>query len=323
MPTVDEEFTQAAFQFIDKAAADKKPFFVWMNTTRMHVWTHLKPESYGKSGVGLYADGMLELDAVVGRFRQKLDELGIAENTILVFSTDNGAEKVSWPDGGTTPFHGEKGTTFEGGLRVPMMVRWPGVVKPGTIYNEMISQEDWLPTLVAAAGDADVAEECRQGCKAAGKDYKVHLDGFNFLPFFKGEAQESPRDTIYYFGQGGELNAVRWADWKVNFTEVQGNIASGSRTATNWPLIVNLRADPYEQTPTEAEMGYLRWYADNMWLFVPVQQKIREFLQTIPAFPFQQGGSLNAASINYQSLRAAEALKRLEDLETFQVPVGQ
>ncbi|MDP9145647.1 MAG: sulfatase-like hydrolase/transferase, partial [Actinomycetota bacterium] len=177
MPTVDEEFKQAAFQFIDKAAADRRPFFVWMNTTRMHVWTHLKPESYGKSGVGIYADGMLELDEIVGEFMKKLDDLGLTKNTILVFSTDNGAEKVSWPDGGTTPFHGDKGTTFEGGLRVPMMVRWPDVVKPGILSNTIISQEDWLPTLLAAAGDAKIVDECQTGCKADAKTYKVHLDG--------------------------------------------------------------------------------------------------------------------------------------------------
>ena len=199
----------------------------------------------------------------------------------------------------------------------------PGVVKPGTLSNTIISQEDWLPTFLAAAGDPNIVGECQTGCKADGKDYKVHLDGYNFLPYLKGEVPDGPRNSIYYFGQGGELNAVRWNDWKINFAEVQGNIATGSRIATNWPIIVNLRADPYEQTPTEAELGYLRWYADNMWLFVPVQQKIREFLQTIPGFPFQAGASLNAAGINYQTLKAAEALKRLENIETFQMPVGQ
>jgi arylsulfatase len=285
----------------------------------MHVWTHLKKESEGKTGIGLYPDGMVEHDAMVGDLLKKLDDLKLSENTIVVYGTDNGAEAVTWPDGGITPFHGEKGTTWEGGFRVPMLVRWPGVLKPGTVNNQIFSQEDWMPTLLAAAGVPDVAERLAQGYQANGKTFKVHADGYNFLPYFKGEAKKAPREEIFYFGQGGELNAVRWNDWKVNFASIDGNIATGTRKVTSWPLIVNLRADPYEAMPFESGM-YIRWYADNIWLFVPVQQKLKEFLSTIPDYPFQEGSSLNAAGINYQTLKAAAALKRLKEIESLSSP---
>jgi arylsulfatase A-like enzyme len=322
MPGMDDEVQNAATKFIDGAVGQKKPFFVWFNTTRMHVWTHLKKESQGVTGVGLYPDGMVEHDKTVGAMLQKLDDLGIADNTIVIYGTDNGAEAVMWPDGGITPFHGEKGTTFEGGFRVPSMIRWPGVIKPGTIINDIMSHEDWMPTLLAAAGDPDIVEKLKKGDRANGKTFKVHLDGHNFLPLLKGETQKGPRETIYYFGQGGELNAVRWNDWKVSFASVAGNIATGTRVVTNWPIIVNLRADPYEKMPLESG-AYLRWYADNMWLFVPVQQKVTEFLTTIPDYPFQEGSSLSVAGINYQSLKAADALKRLREIETISIPVGR
>ena len=212
---------------------------------------------------------------------KKIDDLKLADNTIVIYGTDNGAEVVSWPDGGTTPFHGEKGTTWEGGLRVPCMVRWPGVIKPGTIINEIMSQEDWMPTFLAAAGEPDIVAKLKQGYEAGGKTFKIHADGFNFLPFFKGEVKKSPRDTIYYFGQGGELNAVRWNDWKIHFAVQTGNIATGVRSVPGWPAIVHLRADPYERAVLDSQM-YMRWYADQMWLFVPVQEKIKEFLANAP-----------------------------------------
>ena len=320
METVDEEFHAAAMDFVDRAHAAKKPFFLWYNSTRMHVWTRLQKKSQGRTGIGLYPDGMAEHDDMVGKVLAKLDELGIADNTIVIYSTDNGAETFTWPDGGITPFYGEKGTTWEGGFRVPCLIRWPGVIKPGTISNEIMSQEDWLPTLLAAVGEADVVEKLKKGHKANGKQFKVHLDGYNFLPFFRGEVKESPRKSIIYFSQGGELNAVRYQDWKVNFASIKGNIATGTREVTGWPMIVNLRADPYEKGPHEAEMGYLRWYADNMWIFVPIQTVIKEFLMTVPDYPFQEGGSLNAAGINYHSLKAAAAMKRLQELETIGRP---
>ncbi len=254
METIDEEVHAKAMDFVDRNAKAKKPFFLWYNSTRMHVWTHLKKASVGKTGIGLYPDGMVEHDGFVGEVLKKLDDLGIADNTILVYGTDNGAETASWPDGGITPFHGEKGTTWEGGFRVPMLVRWPGVIKPGTKINAIFSQEDWMPTFLAAAGVPDVVEKLKQGYKANGKTFKVHADGYNFLPFFKGEVAKGPREEILYFGQGGELNAVRWKDWKVNFAVVDGNIATGTRKITGWPLITHLKADPYEKMALESSM---------------------------------------------------------------------
>ena len=320
METADEVFSEAALGFIDRAHKDDKPFFVWMSTTRMHVWTRLGEEAQGRTGIGLYPDGMVEHDDQVGALLDKLDELGIADNTIVIYSTDNGAEKGTWPDGGITPFHGEKGTTWEGGFRVPQMIRWPGVIEPGLIYNDIISHEDWLPTLLAAAGDPDIVEELKKGHQANGKEWRVHLDGYNFMPYFKGDEDTGPREQILYFGQGGELNAVRWNDWKVHFATFEGNIATGVREVPNWPLIINLRADPYEEMWHESAM-YLRWYADNMWLFVPVQAELKKFFVTIPEYPFQQGSSLNAAGINYNSLKAMKAMQMLEALEE-RLPVG-
>ena len=321
METIDEEVHEKAMDFVDRSVKAKKPFFLWYNSTRMHVWTHLKKASQGKTGIGLYPDGMVEHDGFVGEVLKKLDDLGIADNTIVVYGTDNGAETASWPDGGITPFHGEKGTTWEGGLRVPMIVRWPGVIKPGTIVNEIFSQEDWMPTLLAAAGEPNIVDKLKEGHKANGKTFKIHADGYNFLPYLKGETKKGPREEILYFGQGGELNAVRWNDWKVNFAVVDGNIATGTRKITGWPLITHLKADPYEKMALESSM-YMRWYGDNIWLFVPVQAQIKKFLVTIPQFPFQEGSSLNAAGINYQTLKAAAALKRLNDLETLGHPAN-
>jgi arylsulfatase len=320
METIDEEIHAAAKKFIDGAVQQEKPFFVWFNSTRMHVWTHLKKESYGRTGIGIYPDGMVELDDYVGQLLNQLDDLGIADNTIVVFSTDNGAETFTWPDGGTTPFHGEKGSTWEGGFRVPLVVRWPGVIKPGTVYNEIISQEDWMPTLVAAAGEPDIVAKLKKGYKAGGKTFKIHPDGYNFLPFFKGESKKSPREEIYYFSQGGDLNAIRVDNWKIHFATQVGNIATGVREVPGWPVIINLRADPYEKGPSEGDLGYLRWYADNMWTFVPAQSYIKKFLSTLQGYPMQPGGSLNAAGINYQTLQAAAALQRLQDLETIGRP---
>jgi arylsulfatase len=319
MPTVDLEIYAAEQKFVAKAVKENRPFFVWFNTTRMHVWTRLKKSSEGVTGIGLYPDGMVEHDTMVGGVLKQLDDLGIADNTIVVYGTDNGAETGTWPDGGVTPFHGEKGTTWEGGFRVPMLVRWPGVIKPGTIINDIFSQEDWLPTFLAAAGEPNIVEKLKTGYETNGKTFKVHLDGYNFLPYFKGEVKKGPREEIFYFGQGGELNAVRWNDWKVSFAVVNGNIATGTRDVTGWPEIVNLRADPYEKAPRESGL-YLRWYADNIWLFIPVQQKLKEFLTSLSAFPFQQGSSLNAAGINYNSLQAMQAMKRLQELETLPSP---
>jgi arylsulfatase len=320
METVDQEFQAAAVDFIERAVKQEKPFFVWLNSTRMHVWTRLKEASRGRTGIGLYPDGMVEHDDAIGEMLALLEELGIEDNTIVIYSTDNGAETFTWPDGGITPFHGEKGTTWEGGHRVPQVIRWPGVIEPGTVYNNIISHEDWMPTLLAAAGDPEIKEKLMKGTRANGKKFRVHLDGYNFLPFFSGATEESPREEILYFGQGGDLNAIRVADWKIHFATIDGNIATGVRRVAGWPLIINLRADPYEKMPQEGEMGYLRWYADNMWTFVPAQGYIKRFLDTIPDYPMQAGSSLNAAGINYGTLKQMEAMDRLQQLESISRP---
>ena len=315
MPTIDGEFLGAAKKFIDTSAKANKPFFVWFNSTRMHVFTHLKPESLGKTGKGMHADGMVEHDGMVGELLKQLDDLGIADNTIVLYTTDNGAEIALWPDGAMTPFRSEKGTTWEGGFRIPMMARWPGVIKPGTQYNDIISLIDWFPTLCAAAGIPDIKEKMKAGFNTGKKNFKVHLDGYNFMPFFKGDAGQGPRDVLYYFDQGGNLNAIRWNDWKLNFaTSSKGNIATSTREVTAWALIENLRMDPYERGLDEGG-GATEFLARNIWLLVPVQGKIKEFFSDFNDFPYQAGNSLNAGNINYAMLRQQDALRRLNELE--------
>ena len=315
MPTVDEEFLAGAKDFIDRQAKANKPFFCWFNSTRMHVFTHLKPESQGKTGKGIHADGMVEHDGHVGQLLKLLDDLNIADNTIVLYTTDNGAELALWPDGAMTPFRGEKGTTWEGGLRIPMLVRWPGVIKPGTEYNDPISLLDWFPTFSAAAGIPDIKEKMKAGFQAGGKTFKVHLDGYNFLPYFKGEAKQGPRDVIYYFDQAGNLNAIRWNDWKVSFASFsEGNIATATREVTSWAMITNLRMDPYERGMKEGG-GAMQFLGQQMWLLVPIQQKIKEFFADFDKFPYQTGGSLNASGIGYGMLRQQDAMKRLKDME--------
>ncbi len=291
METVDQEFEDAAVRFIRKAHKEGKPFFVWMNSTRCHVWTHLSKESDGKTGIGLYPDAMVEHDLAVGRLLDLLDELGITDNTIVMYSTDNGAEKVTWPDGGTSPFRGEKGTTWEGGFRVPAAIRWPGVIKPGTVYNDIFSHEDMMPTLLAAAGEPNIKEKVLGGYKANGKTFKQHLDGYNFLPYLKGDEKEAPRKEIFYFDAGANLNAIRYNNWKLHFTIMEGDITTAYRKSPSWPYVINLRADPYEVSP-DSKM-YVRWYGENMWLFVPAQSYAAEFLATFKEFPPQTGSSLS------------------------------
>ena len=315
MPTVDEEFLAGAKDFIDRQVKASKPFFCWFNSTRMHVFTHLKAESLGKTGKGIHADGMVEHDGHVGQLLKQLDDLGIADNTIVLYTTDNGAEIALWPDGAMTPFRGEKGTTWEGGFRIPMMVRWPGVVKPGTQYNEMITLMDWFPTFCAAAGEPNITDKMKTGFQSGSKTFKVHLDGYNFLPFFKGESNQPPREAMYYFDQGGNLNAVRWTDWKVSFAvNSEGNIATATREVPAWANITNLRMDPYERGSKEGGEA-MKFIAQQMWLLVPIQAKVKEFFSDFAEFPYQAGNSLNAAGINYGLLQQQAAMKRLGELE--------
>jgi arylsulfatase len=302
METVDTEFLGAALDFIENAHAEGKPFFVWFSATRMHVWTRLKPESQGVTGIGLYPDGMVEHDGHVGILLNKLDELGITDNTIVMYSTDNGAETFTWPDGGITPFHGEKGTTWEGGFRVPSVIRWPGVIQPGTIYNDIFSHEDMMPTILAAAGEPNIKEDLLQGHQAGDKNFRVHLDGFNLMPYFTGQVDDAPRESIFYFDQAGGLNAVRVQDWKLHFTILEGPINEAVRIKRAWPVVINLRADPYEKMWEESQM-YMRWMADNMWTFVPAQAYVGEFLATFREFPPVRGSSLSVDNVLQELLQ--------------------
>jgi arylsulfatase A-like enzyme len=320
METADEEFLSASLDFVRQAVKNDRPFFVWLNTTRMHVWTRLKPSARGVTGVGLYPDGMVEHDGHVGQMLTLLDELKIADNTVVIYSTDNGAETVSWPDGGITPFHGEKGTTWEGGMRVPALVRWPGVVEPGSRINQIMAHEDWMPTLLAAVGEPKLVEMLKRGgYRANGKEWQVHLDGYNFLPYFKGEVDQGPRESVLYFGQNGELNAVRWRKFKVNFAGIQGDLITGVRQATNWPLVVDLLADPYERMPFESGM-YFRWMADHLWLFVPIAGQVKGFFATLADYPFQAGSGLNMSNVDYMTLKMTRALEMLDALPNRPAP---
>ncbi|WP_373503024.1 arylsulfatase [Aestuariivirga sp.] len=296
METVDDEVTTAALGFIDKAYKDDKPFFVWWNSTRMHVFTHLKAESEGKTGLGIYADGMAEHDGHVGQLLAKLKELGIEDNTIIMYSTDNGAETFTWPDGGTTMFRGEKNTNWEGGYRVPTVIKWPGVIKPGTVVNDIAAHEDMLATLVAAGGNSNAKEELLKGKKIGNRDYKVHLDGYDLGPALQGKS-EWPRKEFIYWTDDGSVAALRYGNWKVTFLKQD---AEGLRvwqepfTELRAPLLTNLRMDPFERAEHENAMGYQRWYMDRMFLIAPAAAYVGQWLQSFKEFPpRQKPGSFN------------------------------
>jgi arylsulfatase A-like enzyme len=291
METIDDEITAGALDFIERQHKAGKPFFCWWNSTRMHVFTHLRKESEGKTGLGVYPDGMVEHDAHVGQLLAKLDELGIADNTIVMYSTDNGAEELSWPDGGTTPFRGEKDTNWEGGWRVPCMIRWPGAIKPGTVSNEIFSHQDMLPTLLAAAGEPDIVEKVRKGHKAGAKTFKVHLDGFNLMPCLKGEAKESPRQGFLYWSDEGDLMALRYGNWKVHFIEQRGEGLKAWQepfTPLRLPKLVNLRSDPFENADIAADMFYSKWRGDRLFALVPAAALVQQWLKTLVEFPPRQ-----------------------------------
>jgi len=291
METVDGEFLDASLKFMDAAVKNDKPFFCWFNSTRMHIFTHLKKESQGVTGLGVYPDGMVEHDGHVGQLLKKLDDLGIAENTIVMYATDNGAEEFSWPDGGTTPFRGEKDTNWEGAWRVPCMIRWPGVIKPGTVSNDIFSHQDMLPTLVAAAGEPDIAAKLKQGYTAGKKTFKVYIDGFNLLPYWKGEAKENPRPGFLYWSDDGDLMALRYGNWKVHFAEQR---AEGFDT---WeepfvhlrvPMLFNLRSDPFENASVSGDLKYKQWRVDRVFLLVPAAALVSQYMQTLVEFPPRQ-----------------------------------
>ena len=290
METIDEEVLEVAEDFIRRSASRDQPFFVWFNTTRMHVWTRLKEESKGVTGLGIYPDGMVEHDGQIGTLLDLLDELGLADNTIVYYSTDNGAETFTWPDGGTTPFRGEKNTNWEGGYRVPAMVRWPAVIEPGTISNEIISQLDWLPTFMAAVGEPDIKEKLKSGHRAGDKTFRVHLDGYNFLPYFRGETDEGPRREIFYFSDDGNLVGLRYNNWKIVFAEQRAHgldVWQDPFVMLRFPKLFNLRTDPFERADHEA-IGYGRWRFERVFALVPAQAFVGQFLATFQEFPPSQ-----------------------------------
>jgi arylsulfatase len=295
METIDDEVTAKALDFMERAKNENKPFFLWWNSTRMHIWTHLKEASVGKTGLGIYPDGMVEHDAHVGQVLKKLEELGLADNTIVMYSTDNGAEAMSWPDGGTTMFRGEKNTNWEGGYRVPCIIRWPGVIKPGTIVNEIGAHEDMLPTLLAAAGDTTVVDDLKKGRKIGDVTYKVHLDGYNLLPALKGEAPW-PRKEFLYWTDDGSVAALRYNQWKMVFLEQRAHgfdVWQEPFAELRLPKLFNLRSDPFERADHEG-IGYAQWRVDRAFLLAPAGTYVAQWLQSFREFPpRQKPGSFN------------------------------
>jgi arylsulfatase len=296
METIDEEVMVKSLDFMRRAKNDDKPFFLWWNSTRMHIFTHLKAASVGKTGLGVYADGMVEHDGHVGQLLAALKEMGLEENTIVMYSTDNGAETFTWPDGGTTMFRGEKNTQWEGGYRVPAMIRWPGVIQPGTVINDIVAHEDMLPTLVAAAGDANVGADLLKGRKIGGMAYKVHLDGYDLGPALRGEGAW-PRKEFIYWTDDGSVAALRYENWKITFLEQQAEglkVWQEPFVPLRAPKITNLRMDPFERAEEENAMGYQRWYMDRMYMIAPAGAYVGKWLQSFKDFPpRQKPGSFN------------------------------
>jgi arylsulfatase len=312
METMDEEITAGALDFIDRQHKADKPFFCWWNSTKMHIWTHLKDGVKGKTGLGVYPDGMIEHDRQVGQLLAKLDELGIADNTIVMYSTDNGAEELSWPDGGCTPFRGEKDTNWDGGWRVPCAIRWPGVIKPGTVSNEIFSHQDMLPTLLAAVGEPDIVEKCKKGYKAGTKTFKVYLDGFNLMPYLKGDVKENPRPGFLYWGDEGDLMALRYGNWKIHFNEQRAHGFDAWQdplTPLRFPKLVNLRTDPFEEADISS-IFYAKWRADRVFVLAPGGALVGQYMKTLMEFPPRQSPeSWSPGAVMEKLRRHQEALE--------------
>ncbi|HEY6889934.1 MAG TPA: sulfatase-like hydrolase/transferase, partial [Solirubrobacter sp.] len=289
METCDDEFVAAAKDFITRQNKAGKPFFCWVNTTHMHVRTHTKPESLGQAGrwQSPYHDTMIDHDKVVGELLDKLDELGLTEDTIVVYSTDNGPHMNTWPDGGMTPFRSEKNTNWEGAFRVPEMIRWPGKIPAGVVSNEIIQHHDWLPTFLAAAGDTEIVDKL----KAGHNGYKVHIDGYNLLPYLTGEVDSSPRKGMVYFSDDGDVLALRFDNWKVVFMEqrVQGTIQIWAEpfVALRVPKLYNLRMDPFERADITSNT-YYDWLLNSDFILLAATSVVAEFLSTFQEFPPRQ-----------------------------------
>lgn len=302
METIDEEVTASALDFMDRAVEQDKPFFLWWNSTRMHIFTHLKEESEGVTGLGVYPDGMVEHDGHVGALLDKLDELGIADNTVVMYSTDNGAETFTWPDGGTTPFRGEKNTQWEGGYRVPTVIKWPGVIEPGSKVNGVVSHTDMLPTILAAVGEPDIKEKLLDGgVEAIGRQYKAHLDGYNLLPSLSGETDEWPRSEFIYWTDDGSVAALRYEQYKVTFLKQNAHgldVWLSPFEVLRAPMLANLRSDPFERAEEENAMGYQRWFLEHMFAIAPASAFVGQWLQSFEEFPpRQKPGSFNLDNV--------------------------
>jgi len=294
METIDDETSVAAIDFIERQSRAGKPFLCWWNATRMHLRTHVKAERRSPPGVTApteYADGMVEHDGHVGQLLRKLDDLGLAEDTIVLYTTDNGPHMNSWPDGAMTPFRGEKNTNWEGAFRVPCMIRWPGKIKPVSVSNEIVSGLDWLPTLLAAAGDSDVVPKCLKGYAIGSMTYKVHLDGHNILPYLTGQEARTPRVEFFYFNDDGDVVAMRYENWKQVFLELRApgtlRVWAEPFTALRIPKLFDLRADPYERADITSNT-YYDWVLDHAFLVVPTQAVVGKFLETFKEYPPRQ-----------------------------------
>ncbi len=312
METIDDDIADRSVEYVKKRAATGEPFFLWTNFTHMHFRTHTKPESLGQAGrwQSPYHDTMIDHDKNVGQVLDAIDAAGIADNTIVIYSTDNGPHMNSWPDAAMTPFRGEKDTGWEGAFRVPAMVRWPGHIKPGSVSNDIVSHMDWMPTFLAAAGVPDVQEKLLTGYKANGKRFKVHLDGYNILPYLTGEVDKSPRDSIFYFSDDGDLLALRYDNWKFHFAQQRTpgtlDIWAEPFTELRVPFIYNLRMDPYERASITSNT-YFDWMIDHVFLLTPAQKYVGEFLATFKEYPPRQ----KAASFSIDQV-----------LEKMQTPTG-
>jgi arylsulfatase len=290
METCDDEFVDKASDFIKRQQADDKPFFVWLNTTHMHMFTHTKKESLGQAGrwQSPYHDTMIDHDKNVGQMLDLLDELGLADDTIVVYSTDNGPHRNSWPDGGMTPFRSEKNSNWEGAFRIPELIRWPGKIKAGSVSNAIIQHHDWLPTFLAAAGEPDIVEKVKKGVTAAGRDYKNHIDGFNLLPYLTGEVEESPRKLFVYISDDGDILAVRYDNWKAVFMEqrLKGTMGIWAEpfTPLRLPKLFNLRTDPYEFADITSN-SYYEWYLYHAYIIYGAWAVADQFAATFRDFP--------------------------------------
>jgi arylsulfatase len=290
METIDEEVTDRAIAWMQEQAKAQKPFFLWYNSTAMHFRTHVAEKNLGKSGQDAYSDRMVTHDEQIGQILKKLDELGIADNTIVMYSTDNGPENDTWPDGATTPFRSQKDTNWEGGWRVPCFMRWPGKIKAGTVLNGIVSHIDMFPTLLAAAGDADVTQKLLKGTKVGDKSFNVHLDGYNMIPYLTGEAKESPRKSLVYFSDDGELMAVRMGDWKMQFAvqrAFQMNVWAEPLVKLRVPHMFSLRRDPFERADFNSNT-YWDWLVDHAFMLYQVQAVVAQNIASFAKFPPRQ-----------------------------------